>query len=56
MTKTDWYLDSIRTEVEQLIKENFVGNIDFKFNFSPNGITNVMIGLNNSIKAPDNLI
>lgn len=46
----DWYLNSIRHEVEQLNDKDFVGSIEFKVNIRQGVIGNMNIGLFKSVK------
>lgn len=48
----EWYQKAIEHEVAQ-ISEDFVGNIDFKFNVKHNSITNMNINLAKSVKMPE---
>lgn len=48
----DWYLESIRTELEHLRNGRFTGNIQVGFNLKDGGVANINIGLNKSIKMP----
>lgn len=52
ITQLSWYQKAIEHEIS-LITEDFVGNIEFKFNIKCNGITNMNINLAKSVKMPE---
>ncbi len=52
VAQLDWYLNAIKHEIGQ-VNEDFVGNVDFKFNIKQNSITNMNVNLAKSLKKPD---
>lgn len=47
-----WYQQAIAHEIDTL-SDDFVGNVDFKFNIKAGNIANMNIVLSKSVRMPD---
>ncbi len=52
-TQLEWYLDSIRHEINLINDHDFVGNISFKINIKQGTLINMNVELAKSVKMPD---
>jgi hypothetical protein len=53
MTDSEWYLNFIKDEIQQLKDGNFTGNVEFKPNFKNGSICNMNVTLHKSVKQSE---
>ena len=52
MNSLEWYLQAMAHEIQELIENEFSGNIIFQINLKEGNIYNMNVGLNKSLKMP----